>query len=556
MRILLIILFLLGANKTSAQTRLTANPDINNCCYTFDYTLLPTDQPINKLEIRLPSNSQWVSYQIDLADGWRIFPLSGENGFEIFYVDQNNSILNFPSEAQDFLSACFETDLFTEDIVLSTLWSGPGTPQRETLVLSCGQCVLLQNIETVCQDSGGYEISFRFVNNSVYPMDEVRISEFESNGLLSSTSFSLAETVNPGDTSSVISLSLSEAAEDFSEFCFYLTGSRSEGELRLDCCTAIRCIELPVCDRCCTDFESFEMDASQGFDFEYAGESSDEGCINPSLQISARALNDCDIVTYSLIDLNGPGIALSVPAIGKDTVQFEPDPGEYEICMRVRSENFIGENCFLENELEICDTLFLECEPGCGILSDFESDLNAGFISTYGNTDPADSCGSASVFLEPNSLNSNTDSVLFTFNREGFTDIDTAFNNTMQDLVRGSYLVCMNVVRYNDSGTVCFQDSFCRNVFVDCISSIRYLDANDHFKIFPNPVSQTLYVEGEWFVDALVIHNSIGQRMLEKRISLIGTGYHFDMSTFPSGMYTLILQDSMGNMYQSKIIVQ
>lgn len=457
MRTLILILYLSFNCVVSAQTRLIANPDTSNCCYTFDFALFSNDQPINTLEIRVPPNAQWTSYQIDLAGGWRIFPINGENGFQIFRVDANNNALNFPSDASEFLSICFESTDFSDGALLAVEWrENTQIRVRESVLLSCGECVQLLDTEVSCLDSGGYQIGFSFINNSSYPMDEVRLAELGNQGALAETSILLDQLLLPGDTSSVITIILGPAAEQLDNFCFYLTGSRMEGQLRLDCCTALRCIDLPVCDRCCTDFESFEADVMAGFDAEYVNSGPTNSCDDLRLRLSARALSDCDVVRYALRRISGTGGTLTVPAIGRDTVQFGPGlmPGEYEVCMRVIRENLDGETCFQDGEIEICDTLI-----------------------------------------------------------------------------------------------------------VDCISSLSYLNAEAHYKIFPNPVGQTLFIEGDQNqiaanIEMLELYNLMGQKVIESSVAATSLNHQLQLGDLPNGVYLLIIRDRSGKYYQSKVVVE
>lgn len=564
MRTFFVALLVWCTCSISAQTRLIANPDSTTCCFTFDYSLLPSDQPINSLEVSLPPNIQWDSYQVDLVGGWRIFPMPGQNGFQIFFVDSQNNLLNFPEEGMGIFSACFELNSFEDQVPLTVEWKRNASVEvRESLFLSCGNCVLLLRTEVSCLDEGGYELSFSFVNNSAYPMDEIRLAELGSTGALTNTSIPLDTILAPGDTSAAVVINLAPAAEGLDEICFYLTGSRSEGQFSIKCCTAQRCIELPVCDRCCTDFETFESDVAEGFNLQYLNDSPDSFCANPRVRLSARALNDCDQVVFSIRDVDAAA-TLSTPAMGRDTVQFGPDllPAIYEICMRVRRQNLSGEDCFIENELVVCSTVPLLCDDDCGSEEDFMADVDAGFM--YTQFDEGTECGEVIITLIPNALNPDTDTVLFYYNLVDSSEIDTAFGGIMSNLENGLYNVCMEVTRYSLLGQACFEtDRYCEEVLVDCISSVTYLNAQDHFTIYPNPVSHTLYVEGgrpapAYQVPAgrevLVLYNAIGQKVKEERITHSYFRYELAVGDLAAGVYILVLQDDTGRLYQTRIV--
>ncbi|MEL6667405.1 MAG: T9SS type A sorting domain-containing protein [Bacteroidota bacterium] len=556
MRTFFVALLVWCTCSISAQTRLIANPDSTTCCFTFDYSLLPSDQPINNLEVSLPPNVQWDSYQVDLAGGWRIFPIPGQNGFQIFFVDSQNNPLDFPEEVMGFFSACFELNSFEDEVPLTVEWKRNASVQaRESLFLNCGNCALLLRTEVSCLDEGGYELSFSFVNNSAYPMDEIRLAELGSTGALADTSIPLNTILAPGDTSDVIVINLAPAAEGLDEICFYLTGSRSEGEFRIDCCTAQRCIELPVCDRCCTDFDSFEMDVAQGFQFDFFNQDADPVCDNFDIEVSALALNDCDQVTFSLRNLEGAGSTISTDVVGRDTALFGPNalPGLFEVCMSVRRVNLEGEGCFDENVLQVCDTFDLTCDLSCGSFADFQSDVEAGFMFT--TLEIGTNCDSATISLFPNGINPDTDTVLFYYTFEGSNETDTAFGGIMDSLENGIYEICMEVTRYNSTGDACFASlTYCELVPVDCISRLRYLDAQDHFTIYPNPVSHTLYVEGDRPAEVLVLYNAIGQKIREERIAHTNFRYELAVGDLAAGVYILVLQDDTGRSYQTRII--
>ncbi|MEM7573219.1 MAG: T9SS type A sorting domain-containing protein [Bacteroidota bacterium] len=330
------------------------------------------DPAINLLEIYLPETVEWSSIRPDLAVGWRIYPLLEGNGFQLLLVGSDNDTLQFPQTAMAILSACFEPPQLTEEFSLTLLWKNDGILRAaEQVNLSCGQCTDIFEVTAICQDSSGYSLQFQFVNSSIYPMDEIRLMETESQGVLLNLSLPLAQRLLPGDTSEMVSLSLDTLAETYSQLCFYLIGSRTEGQFRLDCCSSLQCIDLPLCDRCCTEFEEFEDAALAGFDIILRNETPELLCLDQQILTTARELGECDLAKYTLRNLDDELVEPATQLVsGRDTAVFGAPilPGNYEICMSASRRNLSGSSCFSISEIQICDTVLVDFCVGTNYL--------------------------------------------------------------------------------------------------------------------------------------------------------------------------------------------
>lgn len=373
MRIYLIVLYLIGSlGQLLGQARLLPNSVEGDCCYSFNCSLRPNDPSINQLEIILPQEVSWASIRPDLVGGWRIYPLNQENGFQLIRVNAANDTLIFPPLDTAFFSACFDLPSNTEAFSAILFWKKDGELRAaEQLDLECGQCTRLFEEEAICQDSSGYLLEFRFVNLSAYPIDEIRLSEFESQGVLPSITVPLVQRLMPEDTSETISLTLDSLAENYDELCFYLTGSRFENQFRLDCCSSLQCIELPICDRCCTEFEEFEEAAIAGFDIQLRNDHPELYCLGQQLLVAARELEECDLAKYTLRNLDEENVdPVSELVVGRDTAVFGPplQPGNYEVCMSASRRNLSGNSCFSVSEIQVCDTVLIDVCVGINYL--------------------------------------------------------------------------------------------------------------------------------------------------------------------------------------------
>ncbi|MDD3877971.1 MAG: FG-GAP-like repeat-containing protein [Bacteroidales bacterium] len=74
----------------------------------------------------------------------------------------------------------------------------------------------------------------------------------------------------------------------------------------------------------------------------------------------------------------------------------------------------------------------------------------------------------------------------------------------------------------------------------------------DEISLYPNPVSDKLYINTDVRIDKLSIHNTLGQLLLQKNSNF---NVAIDLSSFKNGMY-LILIESYNSLFTKKFIIQ
>ncbi|MCB0639506.1 MAG: hypothetical protein KDC54_22925, partial [Lewinella sp.] len=218
-------------------------------------------------------------------------------------------------------------------------------------------CQEISNELTQCYPDSLFTYQFDFTNYSAFTIDRLQVWEDQTSGLILQEELTLPTPLPPGATATGLGLQLSPAAEGLPEFCFALTSRRTLNDtISVDCCTENHCIDLPLCDRCCTDYEEFVADLNVGFIPEFS-------CADTSLMVRAPGLTACDRARWRLLNLS-TNIAVSSVLDGDETFIYLPfgDETEYELCLTATRQDLLGVNCYEPGSLTICDTISFDCD--------------------------------------------------------------------------------------------------------------------------------------------------------------------------------------------------
>jgi hypothetical protein len=71
-------------------------------------------------------------------------------------------------------------------------------------------------------------------------------------------------------------------------------------------------------------------------------------------------------------------------------------------------------------------------------------------------------------------------------------------------------------------------------------TSIDNFDITDHYRIFPNPATDWLYIESASSINGIELHNLNGATVYKKSGNA-GYSSKIDVSAYPSGVYFLTL---------------
>lgn len=330
----------------------------NDCCFALSYALSPSDQ-FNTFEVSLPPEDEFAAFNLDLGSNWQTAPLTTGNGYLIY----RPNLANLPLAADDFLEICLNLPAGRTATSIQIGWSRDGGQVQlaETLAYNCYACNLPLRDSIVCRPDGGYDYYFQFTNRSEFAVNELRFWEDEGGGdFIEANSLEMSNAVPPGLESEWLLLPLTASAEALDELCFSITSSRQENGIYLDCCTGYHCVNLPQCDRCCTEYILFEEDVNDGFFVDFNNGSF---CDSTQMMVVPRSLTNCDATLISRRRLNEPG-GIAIQSSGNQPAIFPSLSlsGEYEVCLVVTREDLDGIACYETTSLTVCDTISVNCE--------------------------------------------------------------------------------------------------------------------------------------------------------------------------------------------------
>ena len=330
--------------------------DSLSCCYQLNYDYDASGVPVTAIEVRLLSASAYLSsVQYDLGSGWAYQTLVP--GRRLLW-EHSNGIL--PSGSLPVFDFCIDNGPYGEPAELEVSWkAGVEEVCSDTLALPCYRCLAPQGEQLDCLDEGGYAYTFGLANLTDYTIHSLRLREPAGQDLIVEDVLDLAGPWPPGTSVGGFSLTIRPEAEGLESLCFEITASRLLADSSaLDCCTFTHCLELPLCDRCCTPFDEYEMDVNAGFTVT-------ADCKTSMLTANYERWGACDRVFWNLRNLNtGTGIG---GFVDNRTISFSfQDEISYQLCMEVVRRDAGGMNCYGDTTLTVCDTVFFDCpDPPC-----------------------------------------------------------------------------------------------------------------------------------------------------------------------------------------------
>ncbi|MCB0571549.1 MAG: hypothetical protein KDC66_17385 [Phaeodactylibacter sp.] len=340
--------------EAGAEAYLSANDSLL-CCYSLSYSFDPAAGPATAVETELlTAGASFSAVQYPLTSGWSYQSFSQGRRLRWSHTS------GLPAGTQPLFDFCIDAPQTGFPVELAVNWLvGGETRCSDTLRLACYHCLAPQNDSLTCLADGGYSYTFNLVNLTDYTIHRLRLTEPAGQSLVVEEFLDLAGPWAPGTTAGSFNITLSPEAEGMDNLCFELTASRLLGDsLALDCCTFTHCLELPLCDRCCTPFEEFEADVNAGFTVS-------ADCETGFLTAVYQRWGACDRVFWNLRNLNtGTGIG---GFVNNSTITFTfLDETPYQLCMRVERRDAGGVNCYGSSTITICDTLFFDCpDPPC-----------------------------------------------------------------------------------------------------------------------------------------------------------------------------------------------
>ena len=333
--------------------------DSISCCYTLAINYQSeTDGIIDGLETNLISNGAIFSaVQYDLTSGWQYEQLQARRRLRWTHEQGN-----LPEGSVSLFTFCIDGWDEPEPAQLALRWRRGNVPVAfDTLTLSCQGCLRPQWQEVICEADSSRTYRFQFTNTTGFTVHSVRIGEENGQDLIAEEELLFDPPLAPNALSDTLSVRIQPAADTLQSLCFLLTPSRLDSSgLRLDCCTAEHCIDLPECDRCCTDYADFTDDVALGYVYQI--ECFYEATITFNMQARALGLGACDLVSWSLDDLT-MGDDIAGTTTGNNAINFfDRRSSEYALCMEVVRRNEDGTPCFgPDSTLVYCDTFFIDC---------------------------------------------------------------------------------------------------------------------------------------------------------------------------------------------------
>ncbi|MEO0405119.1 MAG: T9SS type A sorting domain-containing protein, partial [Bacteroidota bacterium] len=88
---------------------------------------------------------------------------------------------------------------------------------------------------------------------------------------------------------------------------------------------------------------------------------------------------------------------------------------------------------------------------------------------------------------------------------------------------------------------------------IDCTVSIDHLNFGT-LNVFPNPVQDLLNIQLDGYnLECVKVYSTSGQMVIEQDI-FEGSGYQMDVSSLPSGVYSIAIQSSTGDISMIRVL--
>jgi hypothetical protein len=341
------------------STAYLSEVDSAACCYTLSFDYDPADGPFDGIEVSLISlHAQFSAISFDLSGGWVHSIPEPQRRLRWWRAGGN-----LPTGDYALFDFCIDEWFSNQPIRMAVNWLNNNTiSATDTLELVCQNCSAIWPDSTTCLPDSSYFYAFNYTNNSDFTVNRLRIRENPGEDLVVEDEIVFAPPLLPGATAGGLSIQLRPDAAALSSLCLEFTASRLlDGDIALDCCTVTHCIDIPVCDRCCTEYADFEADVAQRFTYKL-------DCTGQSATFTAEALSECDEVFWRIRMLSGgPTVGSFLP--GDEPFIYNcPMEGNYRVCMRVTRYDLDGNLCYDADlaTLEVCDTILIDC-PVTGV---------------------------------------------------------------------------------------------------------------------------------------------------------------------------------------------
>lgn len=341
-------------NSPAISTAQLSAADSVTCCYTLSFNYDPADGFYNGVEVSLvPPEASFSAIHFNLAGGWlHTIPVPGRR------LRWNRPSGALPTGGYELFDFCIDEWQSNEPIRMAVNWlDNNAVVGTDTLSFACWNCAGIEADSVSCQPDSSLLYTFQFTNLTGFIVHRLRIREAPGNDFIAEEFIPLNPPLQPGQNIGNVTLHLSAALNGASEYCFELTPSRLlNGSIALDCCTVSHCVDIPECDRCCTDYEDFVAEVNQGFSVDF-------NCEADAVTFFAEQLNDCDEVFWRVRSINGgPTVGGVLEGDIPFTYTFNSN-GAYRVCMRVTRKDLDGAACYAPDlaTIELCDTIVFDC---------------------------------------------------------------------------------------------------------------------------------------------------------------------------------------------------
>lgn len=328
--------------------------DSAGCCYTLAFDYDPSDGFYNGVEVSLVNPQvSFSAIQFNLADGWQhSIPVPDRR------LRWTRPTGTLPTGGYELFDFCIDGWHSNTPVRMAVNWlTNNAVVGTDTLEFTCQDCAAVLSDSIVCQADSGMVYHFRFENHTNFTVHRLRIRELPGQDFIAEDYIPMNPPLAPGATAAGLALHLGAALTGQQQYCFEITPSRLLNDnTPLDCCTVEHCVDIPVCDRCCTEYSDFVADVDERFTYDLS-------CMDESVTFFASQLSECDLVQWRIRNVNGG------PTIGGTLAGDVPfmyhfvDHGPFRVCMRVTRRDLSGQACYPPDQatLEVCDTLVIEC---------------------------------------------------------------------------------------------------------------------------------------------------------------------------------------------------
>ena len=547
--------------------------DGEGCCFQLNYNYDGALGNIDGLETRiLTPNVLFSSVQFPLASGWSYNELMTQR--RLRWSHNSGSI---PQGQQSLADFCFSGWNTAEPVELLVIWrNGNSVRQRDTIQIACSKCWLAENPIVNCEPDSSYTYTFDYVNLSEFTVDYLQIRERNDQNIVIEQNIPLATSLSPGASIAGLQLHFRSTAIQFEEICFEITPRHIINDsIAIRCCTAEYCVPIPICDRCCTEYDVFVTDVERGFTIS-------TNCEEMTVRLQAIGLNECDRVEF---DLGlGAGIVRGNEAVifgNLDEDQF------YEVTMTVIRQSMDGEDCYEEASLSIFDDFVFDCaecingdnvdyEIICPAIEDFVCGCDE---MTYLNACAASNWGGVSTWNSGccDDLKVPQVDLVVTIDAMGDAQLEWMTNSTANIRYFIIQRQTLNGPWFNldqvDNMTFSFVDTAPLNpigdyriigvslegkiILSEACMEVSTIDLNilEGGNLFPNPANQQLNIELPIQDQHLFeIWNSTGQRLYQSQTNYQGKA-QIPTNQWPSGYYYITAYINHHTLWRKPFII-